>query len=30
MYIPTFVYLGPDMTILSVDEMIEDPERFLE
>jgi len=28
-YIPTFVHLGPDMTVLSVDEMIADPGSFL-
>lgn len=28
-YIPTIVHLGPDMTVLSVDEMISDPGVFL-
>ena len=29
-YIPTFVHLGPDMTVLSVDEAVSDPGEFLE
>ena len=29
-YIPTIVHLGPDMTVLSVDEMITDPGQFID
>ena len=29
-YIPTIVHLGPDMTVLSVDEMISDPGQFID
>lgn len=28
--IPTIAHLGPDMTVLSVDEGISDPRRFME
>ena len=28
--IPTTVFLGPDMTVLSVDEMISSPAQFME
>ena len=29
-YIPTIVHIGPDMTILSVDEGISDPGQFID
>ena len=29
-YIPTIVHLAPDMTVLSVDEMISDPGQFID
>ena len=29
-YIPTIVHLGPDMTVLSVDEMVTDPGQFMD
>ena len=28
-YIPTIIHLGPDMTVLSVDEMISNPGTFI-